>query len=40
MPIAHPILLRPGLRERLDRWQRLEPVESLLSRLLHTGQQE
>jgi hypothetical protein len=39
MTVGDPVLLRPRLRERLGRWQWLQPVHPRLRRLLHTGQQ-
>jgi len=39
MAMVHPILLRPDLLKRLDRWQLPEPVHLCLRRLLHTGEQ-
>ena len=39
MAVGQAVLLRPGLLERLDRWQLLEPVHPRLRRLLHRRQQ-
>src|SRR5262245_40908162 len=39
MAVGDPVLLRPRLLERLDRWQLPEPVHPCLRRLLYTSQQ-